>query len=387
MTGLSVRGLTLAGVARGRPAVEDISFSAPAGAVTALLGNAGSGKTMLLAGIAGLIKPLRGAVFVSGADVSSAKAGKRGVALLPPGTDLGADRKLAAALHKVAGRAGAERADALIELFGLAPMREVRVAGLTHGQGFAALAVARLLGAGDVLLVDDAGTGLAPDARASLMRWLWRQAEDGRTIVLATRDRALALAADQLVLLQDGGVLQAGAPASVYAEPRDLNAARLTGEVNVLYGVVRQKVPGGFVWMAEGSRFTQSCPGPALGGPALGGPAFGGTALGGPALGGPVRFCLRPEQLDLAVAGGNAVAGRVVRLACLGGRTETWLETTLGTLIMHAPGPARLRTGQDLAVGWDAGAPWPLPEENGAAKLASPPVQPARAKSKATANA
>jgi ABC-type Fe3+/spermidine/putrescine transport system ATPase subunit len=340
MTGLSVRGLTLAAAARGKPVVEDVSFSAQAGAVTAILGGAGAGKTVLLAGIAGLLSPLRGAVFVNGAEVTALRAGKRGVDFLPPGTDLADDRTLSAALRRLGGRQQADTSQQLLGDFGLAGVADGRVSALTHGQGFAALTAARLLGQGEVLLVDDAGTGLDNAARSALQQWLWQQAANGRCVVLATRDTALALTADALVLLQAGQVLQAGAPASVYAEPRDLASARLTGPVNALRGVVRQKIPGGFIWSAAGRKFSQQG--------------------AGPALGAEVVLCLRPEYLGLAVenAPGNTLAGTVTRLVCLGGRTESWADTDLGPMRLHMPGPAQLRPGQVVTLTWDAASPW-----------------------------
>jgi ABC-type Fe3+/spermidine/putrescine transport system ATPase subunit len=343
MTGLSVRGLTLAEGSPPRLVAEDISFSAPRGAVTAVLGAPGAGKTMLLAGIAGLCKPLRGSVLVNGADVTAARAGRRGIFLLPPGTDLGGQRTVTAALCRVAGRASAGGIAELLEVFGLTPVAGARLAELTHGQGFAVLAAARLLGQGDVLLVDEAGTGLDGRARAALLGWLWRQAALDRTVVLATRTADLALSADTIVLLRQGQVVQSGNPASLYGEPRDADAARLTGPVNVLAGVVRQKVPGGFIWVGGGRKFTQ-----------LG---------GGPTLGGLVELYVRPEQFFLvdAQTKGNTLPAIVTRLICLGGRTGAMLDTALGNLEIHTAGPATLRIGQHVTVGWDPstpGQPW-----------------------------
>ena len=340
MTGLSVRGLTLAEGTPARLVAEDISFSAPRGAVTAVLGGPGAGKTLLLAGIAGLRKPMRGTVLVNGVDITTAKPARRGIFLLPPGTDLGGERAVAAALRRIAGRAMAGQIPELLDIFGLSPVAGARLATLTHGQGFAVLAAARLLGPGDVLLLDEAGTGLDGDARAALLGWLWRQAQDGRTVVLATRTADLALTADNLVLLRRGQVLQAGAPASVYAEPRDPGAARLTGPVNVLAGVVRQKVSGGFIWVAGGRKFTQRG--------------------AGPALGGAVALYLRPEQISLVAADaeGNVLPATVTRLIYLGGRTQACVDTALGPLEIHMAGPTPFRTGQSVAVGWDIGAAW-----------------------------
>jgi ABC-type Fe3+/spermidine/putrescine transport system ATPase subunit len=358
MTGMSVRGLTLAAGPRVPPVVEDVSFSAEAGAVTAILGEAGAGKTWLLAGLAGLRRPRRGAVFVNGVDITARTAGKRGIGLLPPGEDLGAGRTVSAALRRVAGKPGAATLAALMAPFGLDHLAAAQVGGLTHGQGFAALGVARLLPPGEVLLVDDAGTGLDGAATEALRRFLWEQAACGRTVVLATRDPKLALAADALVLLQAGRVLQAGAPASVYAEPRDPQAARLTGALNLLHGVVRQKIPGGFVWAGGGRKFVQ--------------------AGAGPALGAEVALMLRPEHVGLAPDGAaNALPGTVTHLLCLGGRTETRLDTALGEIAMHTSGPALLRRGQAVTLGWAEAAAC-APGGAGAAPPAAAPAGGAR---------
>ena len=349
MSGLSIRGLTLppANAAAGSPPVEDVSFSAPRGGVTAVLGWAGAGKTLLLAGIAGLLKPQRGAVFLDGIDVTRRAGTRRGIGFLPPGTDLGADRSLAASLRRIAGSANAASLPGLLAAFNLAPLANTRLAALTHGQGFGALAAARLLAAGAVLLVDDAATGLDTAMRFALLEYLRGQAEAGRVIVIATRDTALAMQADQLILLQGGRVLQAGLPSVLYAEPRDEAAARLTGPVNMLQGPVRQKMSGGFVWAAAGQKFVQAVPAGGAGPPFT--PALGHTA----------HFCLRPEDLKEG-AGANTINATVSRVVGHGAYTQTDLTTPMGPLTMHEAGPPRHWRGLTMTVGWDPAAPWLL---------------------------
>jgi ABC-type Fe3+/spermidine/putrescine transport system ATPase subunit len=338
MSALSVRGLT---IAHGKRLVlEDVSFSAQAGTITAVLGGPGAGKTTLLAGVAGLVKPVRGAVLVGGAEVTRLRPARRGVGFLPPGTDLGAERQLRAALRRVAGRQGAAQADAVMAALGLAEAAAQRLEDATHGQGFLALAAARLLPRGPVLLVDEAGTGLSDRAGEAMLDWLRGEAADGRTVVVATRDLAVALAADHLVLLRGGHVVQAGAPASVYAEPRDAEAALMTGPANLLRGTLRQKLPGGFVWMAEGMRFTQQ----------------DAAGQASPALGTGLTLCLRLEQIRVGAApeAANRLEGVVTRLINRGGRTEIACDTALGPMRSLMDGPPSLRTGMAVVLGWDA---------------------------------
>ncbi len=365
MSGLSVRGLTVTppglsgpGIA---PAAADVSFSAQRGAITAVLGEAGAGKTLLLACVAGLLKPDRGAVFVDGVELTARlprRDPRHGIGLLPPGTDLGASRTLGASLRRVAGRGQEAAVTELMQSFGLTALAERRLSALTHGQGFAALALSRLLPKGEGLLVDDAGTGLDLAMRGALMEALARIAASGRFVVMATRDTDLAMQADHLVLLQRGRVLQAGTPAQLYAEPRDTAAALLTGAANVVRGTVRQKMAGGFIWAAGGQKFTQATPA----GP---GPL---PPLPLP-LGGHVALCLRPGQLTQD-ASDNQMRASVARVIHMGEALHLRLDTPLGPLAMKVPSrPGQMAgqtsahwPGQVLTVGWAPGVAWLLQE-------------------------
>jgi ABC-type sulfate/molybdate transport systems ATPase subunit len=345
MTGLSVRGLTLArpGTRAAAPVLEDISFSAPRGAITAVLGAAGAGKTLLLAGIAGLVKPVRGAVLVHGADVTPLRGARRAIGLLPPGTDLGEGRTVAASLRNAAGRAHAGSITALLPALGLDGLAERRLRDLTHGQGFAVLAAARLLAGGDVLLVDEAASGLADAAREGCWRWLDEVAGGGRTIVLATREAATAARAAHVVLLHRGTVAQTGAPDSLYAVPRDAIAAKLTGPANILSGTVRQKLPGGFVWAAGGGKFRQLI----------------NDSAPVPPLAGAVTLCLRPAALHVvqgATPELNRLPGTLRQVRSLGGAAAILVDTALGPMEAAAPHGMAGHAGQPVELAWAPGA-------------------------------
>jgi ABC-type Fe3+/spermidine/putrescine transport system ATPase subunit len=345
MTSLSVRGLT---VQRARRTVlADVSFSAAAGAITAILGTAGAGKTTLLAAIAGLLPPERGAVFAGSTDVSSLSPRRRGIALLPPGTVLPAARTTATALRRLAPRAA--RGNTLLdELFPM--LAETPPPHLSHGQSHLALTAARLLPQGDILLVDEAGMALDDPARATLAAYLRNLANCGRTVVLATRSPAVALQADHLLLLAEGQVLQSGTPASLYAEPRTASAARLTGPANILTGRIRELRPHHFVW-ASGARFLQSAD----------------PDMPRPTLGAEISICLRPERialLDPHETADNTLAAEITDVRAAGPLLHVYASTQLGDLLIAAPSwrptfyPA---AGQSIRLAWSPDAPWVLP--------------------------
>ena len=223
----------------------------------------------------------------------------------------------------------------------------IRLSQATHGQGLAALAAFRLAGDAPVLLLDEAALGLSGRGRDALFGWLRDQAAIGRTVLIATRDTDVAMQADHLVLLQAGRVLQAGSPASIYAEPRDATAAMLTGPANILSGTLRQKLPGGFIWVSAGLRFSQA----------------DRAGQSGPGLGAQISICLRPGQVAAGpdaeqVAGWNRVSGVVERLTCREDRVGVLCASALGPLQAMCAAPATLRPGMETALGWAPEAGW-----------------------------
>jgi ABC-type Fe3+/spermidine/putrescine transport system ATPase subunit len=348
LTALSFRGLT---VERDRrTVVEDVSFTAPSGAVTALLGGIGAGKTTLLAAAAGLLPIARGAVVLGGVDITKRR---RGVALLAPGTSLGRSATVGDALRAVAVRSARPGLAALLDRLGLAGMETRRLWTLSHGEHFAALAAARLLPVGEALLVDEAGAGLDRAGRElfiAALRSLAHEgvqegAQEGHSIVFATRDESLALVADHLVLLDRGRTLQAGTPASCYAEPQSAAAALLTGPANIMEGTVRERRGGAYIWTAAGTRFWQTAT------PDTQPPPLGSLA----------RFCLRPERVMLLGAGeksDNMLAGVVTSLHSAGHALAMEVGTACGVLMVSAPSwprPSANLLGE-VMVGWDGGA-------------------------------
>ncbi len=343
MTGLSVRGLTVA--RGGRRVLEDASFTAPAGAVTMVLGLAGAGKTSLLAAIAGLLPIDRGAVFQGGTELTGLPPRRRDVAFLPPGSALPEARPLQGALRRLAGRGGADLAEARIGSLGLAGIGPTEVGLLSHGESLLALAAARLVRRASLCLVDEAGMGLDAPSAERFIAVLRQEAAGGCVVLAATRSPAIALQADHLVLLQAGRVIQSGTPASLYAEPSSTAAALLCGPANILQGHVREVRPGGFLW-AGGGRFLQTI----------------GPETKRPVLGGPVALCLRPERLALLAEGqdeDNVTDADIVDVRSAGACLQISAQAGLGLLRIAVPSWPRGAVptpGQRTRIGWKADA-------------------------------
>ncbi|MCL2091388.1 MAG: ABC transporter ATP-binding protein [Micrococcales bacterium] len=191
-------------------AVDGATFTAPSGAVTALIGPNGSGKTTLLLVLAGLLAASSGQVEVAGADPRRATTRRRigwmpdefGTwdALTP--TEILVTFAQAYGLAKTSARA---RAAALLDQLHLTERATAPARVLSRGQK-QRLGLARaLVHDPDVLLLDEPASGLDPRARIELRQTLRDLADQGKTVLLSSHVLAeLEDVYDQVVFLDRG---------------------------------------------------------------------------------------------------------------------------------------------------------------------------------------
>ena len=212
----------------GREALRGCSFEAPAGRVTAVVGESGAGKSTLLALLLGLAQAQRGRIEVDGAPLDSFErdAWLHGLALVPQrahvfAASIADNLRLARPdadmemLRAAARAAGAEDfIDALPQ--GFETLLGERGAGLSGGQ-VQRLALARaLLRDAPLLLLDEPTASLDADSQQQVLDAL-RGAVRGRTVLMVThRLRTLELA-DRVVVLASGRVVEQGTPQQLAA--------------------------------------------------------------------------------------------------------------------------------------------------------------------------
>jgi sulfate transport system ATP-binding protein len=239
---VEIQGLTRRFARGGPPAVSDVSFTAPAGKITALLGPSGAGKSTVLRTIAGLEYPDMGRVLIDGQDCVNARIQDRGVGLVFQSyalfDHLSVRDNVGFGLE-VRGRPKAEiktRVDELLELVQLANLGDRRPQQLSGGQR-QRVAFARALAVKPrVLLLDEPFGALDAKVRVELREWLKAMHEKTHlTTVLVTHDQEEAFEiSDHVVVLFDGKVAQAGAPHHIYDHPASQEVAAFIGGANVL---------------------------------------------------------------------------------------------------------------------------------------------------------
>lgn len=209
--------------------VADVSFNVRAGAVVALLGSNGAGKTSTLNAVAGLVEPSRGAIAWNGVRIERLGAAaivRRGLALSPEGWRLfmkqTVEQNLRLDAVPLTDRA---RLPALLErVYTLFPQLRGRArqrAGTLSGGERQMLALGRaLMSDPTLLLLDEPSLGLAPGVVEALYDTLGRLHAEGLTLLLAEQSVPLALEiADYGYVLQSGRTVLEGAASDLRHDP------------------------------------------------------------------------------------------------------------------------------------------------------------------------
>lgn len=204
--------------------LEALDLDVPRGEFLALMGPSGSGKTTLLNLIAGIDQPSGGELHVDGRDLarlsrgqlSSWRARHCGYVFqlyhLVPILSAFENVELPLLLDSRLSRAQRhEKVRVALELVGLSDRASHRPAELSGGQE-QRVAIARAIVADPGLLVADEPTGdldrESGDQILDLLRELSRQ--HGKTIVMVTHDARAAAAADRILHLEKGRLIESG---------------------------------------------------------------------------------------------------------------------------------------------------------------------------------
>jgi ABC-type Fe3+/spermidine/putrescine transport system ATPase subunit/ABC-type sulfate transport system permease component len=205
----------------------------------AIVGPSGSGKSVTLRVLAGLLGPGAGAVTYNGIDVSRTATERRRIGYVPQGFALIPGRTVwQQAVFGV--HADPARAAWWLETLHLDGLLDRLPEQLSGGQR-QRVSLARALAADpQVVLLDEPFSALDAPVRAELRRELRRLQRDvNLSTVLVTHDpEEAAMLADEIMVVSDGQVLQSGSCRDVYRHPASVKVGRLLGIDNLIEGAV-----------------------------------------------------------------------------------------------------------------------------------------------------
>src|SRR5215208_4488565 len=312
-------------------AVENVSFSAPAGHLVALLGPSGCGKSTTLRLIAGLETADAGKITIADRDVTTLPPAKRGVSMvfqsyaLFPHLSVAENIMFGLRVRDVAKPEREARLKRAAGILGLEALLDRKPSQLSGGQQQRVALGRAIVAETRVCLMDEPLSNLDAQLRVEMRREIRAlQRRLGMTMLYVTHDQVEAMTmADHVVLMRDGHVEQQGAPAEIYERPATIFAARFLGTppMNVISAAL---VAG------------------AGGAAALKPPA--GRSIDGSAVG------VRPESVRITAEG---VAATVAAVEYLG--ADTLLDTRIGgePFTVRVSGGVQVDPGDTVHLAWD----------------------------------
>ncbi|RSM56132.1 ABC transporter ATP-binding protein [Amycolatopsis sp. WAC 01376] len=198
-------------------ALDNVTLDVPSGALTAVAGPSGSGKSSLLAVAATLISPDSGTVTIddtvttglSRAELTELRRRKIGIVFQQPNLlpSLTAAEQIQV-MARIDGRSPAAArgvAMDLLDAVGLAPQAGRRPHQLSGGQRQRVNIARALMNEPTVLLVDEPTSALDHDRGAAVVELITRLTHERATAtVLVTHDRVHLAAVDRIVEVHDG---------------------------------------------------------------------------------------------------------------------------------------------------------------------------------------
>jgi ABC-type multidrug transport system ATPase subunit/pSer/pThr/pTyr-binding forkhead associated (FHA) protein len=212
-SGLTAHGLAL--TIDGRQLLEDVSFTAKPGTLTAVIGPSGAGKSTLVKLIGGTMPRSAGMVAFDGHDVHAEYASMRSRIGVVPQDDV-VHRQLtveqalsyAAELRLPPDTSVEDRrqvVERVLDELELTPHKKTRVDKLSGGQRKRASVAMELLTGPSLLILDEPTSGLDPALDRQVMTMLRRLADAGRVVIVVTHSLTYVSMCDQLLLLAPGG--------------------------------------------------------------------------------------------------------------------------------------------------------------------------------------
>ena len=298
------------------PAVLDIDLAVAPGELVTLLGPSGCGKTTTLRMVAGLEESTTGRITIGDRVVSDADSGLN---VAPDKRQLGmVFQSYAIWPHmtvfdnvayplRIRRRPAAEiasRVKAALDIVEMAPYAQRPAPALSGGQQQRVAIARALVFEPTVLLLDEPLSNL--DARLRMQmgdEFRTLQQRIGFAGLYVTHDQAEAMAlSDRIVVMQEGRVLQAGAPEAIYRRPDSRAVAAFFGQPNIVPVRIEACAPE----PAEAGRT-------GLYRVTIAGAGFSGLAQAGKALavGAPALLVVRPESVRVVRGEGAAGPGSV----------------------------------------------------------------------------
>lgn len=337
-------------------AVDGVSFQIPKGSFFSFLGPSGCGKTSSLRLIGGFEQPDEGEIYIAGESVAQVPPYQRHVNMvfqyyaLFPHMDVARNVGYGLRQHRPKLAPGeinqrVQEALALVRLSGYEARRSWELSG---GQQQRVALARALINKPTVLLLDEPLAALDRKLRKDMQVELKTlQREVGITFVFVTHDQEEALSmSDEIAVMRDGKIVQAGSPTELYNQPADRYVAGFIGQSNFIAGEVMET--GDMLKVKTQQDVVLTAPG-----------SKGAKPLEKKAR---AVVAVRPERISLRreheAESSSGFKGRVSQVTFLGDQTEYHIETEVvgRLLVKQSSGNAGFGIGDPVIAFWNEDA-------------------------------
>ncbi|WP_283176210.1 ABC transporter ATP-binding protein [Gemmobacter sp. 24YEA27] len=345
-------------------AVNNVDLVIEGGSYCCMIGPSGCGKTTLLRMIAGHETPSSGTISIGGQDVTHAKTGSRGTALmfqnyaLFPHLSLTDNVAFSLRVKGEATEARRAKAREMLDRVQLRHLADRLPSELSGGQQQRVALARALITNPKVLLLDEPLSALDEFLRLRMRVELKRlQNELGITFIHVTHTQPEAIAlADQVVVMDHGLIEQAASPREIYNHPHSPYVARFMGGQNVLAGKVESTSgDSASVTTADGHRYDL--------------PSAPGVTPGAE-----IRFSVRRDRIHLSpdTPARNGLTGKVINTEYQGTFVKVALDTgSREEFIIYLPDEAwfarPITVGETIHARWEPTASHHLKGTNNSA--------------------
>lgn len=217
-------------------AVKNVSLTVNDGEVVVIIGPSGSGKSTLLRTVNGLETAQSGSILIDGIDIMDKDTDIRQVReevgmvfqsfnLFPHLSVLDNITLAPMKVRKMSRKEAEDKAMDLLATVGLADKAHQKPTQLSGGQQQRVAIVRALAMEPKAMLFDEPTSALDPEMIKEVLDVMLKLAKSGMTMLLVTHEMGFArAAADKVVFMADGEVVESGTPEEMFANPKTQRA-------------------------------------------------------------------------------------------------------------------------------------------------------------------